>query len=128
MVTIYALMSGQLVLYVGKTKKLTKREREHRCKKGNSCSKYIPDYTDWTMKVLEETTDALGTSREQYFYDTLKPLYNHCRPGQTRKETLKAYRQSDVAKAHTRTEEYKEYKKAYDKAYRQRTKLKSLQD
>jgi hypothetical protein len=113
---------------------------------------------DWTMKVLEETTEALGTEREQYFYDTLKPLYNQCRPGQTRKEysqtetrkaTKKAYRQTEAGrisqkasvKAYQQTDAYKAYMKAYHKAYRQseaykdyqkayyqKTKLNSVQD
>ena len=118
MVYIYALMSGQLVLYVGQTKRLKRREWEHRNKKGCSCSKYIPDYMEWTMKILEETTDTLGIQREQYFYDTLKPLYNRQRPGQTKKEYCKIYAQTDTRKifqkAYRQTDAYKEGNKAYE--------------
>jgi len=153
MVYIYALMSGQLVLYVGQTKRLKKREWEHR-KRYSQCSKYIPDYMEWTMKVLEETTDTLGIQREQYFYDTLDPLYNIKRPGQTKEEyrqtgackaSRKAYYQTDTGKAsqkaseraYQQTDAYKEYRRAfrqtdaykeYQKAYYQRKKLKSVQD
>ena len=123
MVYIYALMSGQLVLYVGKTKRLKGRERQHR--KGKSqCSRYIPDYMDWTMNVLEETTDALGIEREQYFYDTLKPLYNHQRPGQTQT----AYEQSEAGKATKRAYRQTDARKAYRRAYYLKMKLKSVQD
>ena len=94
MIYIYALVSDDLVLYVGKTKDKKKREYEHRY--GSSqCSQYVQEHADWTFKVLEETTEALGTSREQYFYDTLDPLYNTQRPGQTMKE----YQQTDACKA-----------------------------
>ena len=130
-------MSGQLVLYVGKTKRLKMRECTHRSKTKNDCSsRHIPDYTDWTMNVLEETTDALGTSREQYFYDTLKPLYNYQRPGQTRQECIKteSYKacQKAYQKVHQKTEAYKasrkEYLKAYYKAYYLKKKLNSVSD
>jgi len=107
-------MSGQLVLYVGKTKDWKKRERQHR--NGHSqCSKYIQEHPDWTMKVLEETTDALGPQREQYFYDTLDPLYNQCRPGQTRKE----YWQTEAGKASQKKCDQTEARKASRKAYYQ---------
>ena len=87
MVFIYALMSGQVVLYVGQTiQTLKKREYGHRCKVNEASSKHIPDYIDWTMELLEECDEASKTIREQYYYDTLKPLYNEYRPGQTPKE------------------------------------------
>ena len=129
MIYIYALVSDELVLYVGKTKRLKRREWEHR--NGDSqCSQYVQEYPDWVLKVLEETTAALGTEREQYFYDTLDPLYNQCRPGQTMKEYCqseagrasrkaiqKAYEQTEAGKAskkaYRQTEAYKAYQKAY---------------
>lgn len=140
MVSIYALMSGQLVLYVGKSKRVKKREWEHRYKNGYCCSKQIPAYTDWVFKVLEETTEALGIEREQYFYDTLKPLYNHQRPGQTKKEyqqsenwkvSQKAYKQSEAGKAsqkaYGKTEAGKAYRKAYQKTYQKTEVYKAYQ-
>ena len=84
---IYALMSGQLVLYVGKTKTtLRDREINHRSKSNTSYSKYIPEYTDWVMTLLEECTEECGTERELYYYNILKPLYNHRMPGRTKRE------------------------------------------
>ena len=118
MIYIYALVSDDLVLYVGKTKRLKRREREHR--NGSSrCSQYIQEYPDWIMKVLEETTGALGTEREQYFYDTLDPLYNTQRPGQTRKEYGQTYEQTDARKANQKANHQTEAYKASKKAYRQ---------
>ena len=81
MVKIYALVSGQLVLYVGRTiRPLKIREQRHRCPTNDTHSKYIPDYIDWTIKLLEEVPDDQGTVKEQYWYDTLKPFYNCYNP------------------------------------------------
>jgi len=99
MVKIYALVSGQLILYVGKTiVSLKEREINHRVPSNKACSKYIPDYVDWTIKLLEEVSDIDSISKEQYYFDTLKPLYNRCRPGQTKKE----YCQTDAYKERNR--------------------------
>jgi len=84
---IYALMSRQLVLYVGKTKQTLKdRERSHRSVSNHTTSKYIPDWIDWEIKLLEEVPDDQTTTKEQHYYDTLKPLYNRQRPGQSHEE------------------------------------------
>jgi len=123
MVYIYALMSEDMVLYVGKTKDLKGRERVHRNGK-SQCSKYVQEHGDWTMKVLEETTDALGASREQYFYDTLDPLYNYQRPGQTRKEYIQTETYKACQKAYSQTDA----RKAVQRSYHLKKKLKSVQD
>lgn len=83
---IYALVSGQLILYVGQTNNMVNRERQHRHKQPTCTSKNIPDYIDWEMKLLEQCDDNNATMRERYFYDTLKPLYNKCIPGRTNRE------------------------------------------
>ena len=78
---IYALVSGQLILYVGKSKNLKLREEYHRSKKYNDCgSKDIPDYIDWEMIKLESVTEDIANIKERYYYDTLKPLYNINKP------------------------------------------------
>ena len=100
-------MSGQLVLYVGQTRNtLKERESQHRSKSNNACSKYIPDDTDWEIKLLEECEDELATMREQYYYDTLKPFYNNNRPGQTKKEYKRKWKKTEAGK-----ESKKEYKR-----------------
>ena len=49
---------------------------------------------EYDVKLLEECSDEQGVSREQYWYDTLTPLYNYMRPGQTRAE----YKKTEVCK------------------------------
>ena len=39
------------------------------------------------MVTLEQCSVEEGTAREQFWYDTLKPLYNSNRPGQTKTES-----------------------------------------
>jgi hypothetical protein len=118
MVTIYALMSDDLVLYVGQTNRLKRREWDHR-NGGSQCSKYVQEHSDWVLKVLEETTDALGPQREQYFYDTLDPLYNQCRPGQTDKD----YKKSDTYKSYRKAYGLSDARKASQRAYYLKKKL-----
>ena len=78
---IYALVSGQLILYVGKSKYLKLREEYHRSKKYNDCgSRDIPDYIDWEIIKLEKVIEDISNIRERYYYDTLKPLYNINKP------------------------------------------------
>ena len=75
MAIVYALMSGQLCLYVGSTiQSLKKREYKHTYRTD------IPDYIEWTMVTLEECSDNIKRVREQFYYDTMHPLYNKVRP------------------------------------------------
>ena len=125
MTMIYALVWGQLVLYVGQTiQTLRKREREHRSKGNRASSKYIPDDIDWEIKLLEECEDDIATMREQYYYDTLKPFYNNNRPGQTKKEyrqteaykeIQRKYRQTEAGKESQRKCEQTEARKKYQR-------------
>ena len=114
MASVYALMAEELVLYVGSTIQTFKqREWEHRSKSNNCSSRHIPKDCEWVMKLLESCSVEERIIREQYYYDTLKPLYNEIRPGQTRKE----YEQTDAGKESKRrfrqTDAYKEYKRLY---------------
>jgi hypothetical protein len=122
MAKIYELVSGQLCLYVGKTvQTLQRRVNDHRCKSNTTFSKHIPDYTDWDIKLIEECDDALATKREQYWYDTKKPLYNYKRPGQTQKESEKLYKQTEAGrKSHREADKrYRLKKKAQEISLRQ---------
>jgi hypothetical protein len=131
MTRIYALMWGQLVLYVGQTRNtLKQRQTEHRSK-GNRCySKYIPDDIDWEIKLLEECEDDIAIMREQYYYDTLKPFYNKKRPGQTQKESQRKHQQTEAGKETQRkykrkylqTEAGKETQRKKNKRYRAKKK------
>jgi hypothetical protein len=115
MIHIYALVSGQLVLYVGRTYRLAYREYCHRKKYNSSHSRYIPEHIDWTIKLLETVPDDQAIVKEQSYYDTLNPLYNRQRPGQTKQE----YENSDINTTRRRkyqaTIAYKERKKIADR-------------
>jgi hypothetical protein len=50
------------------------------------------------MKFIEECDAAVSTEREQFWYDIKMPLFNKCRPGQTKQEGMRKYRQTDAAK------------------------------
>ena len=111
MVKIYALVSGQLILYVGKTiQPLNDRKIKHKYKKTNtSGSKHIPDYIDWTITLLEEVPDEQGAIKEQYYIDTLKPFYNQRNVIFDKKEHNKLYHS---------LEGYKEYNRERVRLYR----------
>jgi len=117
MVKIYALVSGEEVLYVGKTVQvLRERARGHR-KPDNKCgSKNIPPDVLWEIQLLEECQGEDAVARERHYVETLIPPYNTQIPGRTHAEYLKEYMKS---------EEHKEAGRA--KARRYRLKKKSQQ-
>jgi hypothetical protein len=128
---IYSLVSGQLILYVGKTKRsLQERENEHRHNNNDCSTRHIPSYIDWHIKLLEECNHNNSVSREQYYYDILKPLYNEKRPGQTRKEQRAKWYINNKERIvnerkQIRTEnidEQRAYHREYMKAYRLKNK------
>ena len=89
MVRVYALVEGNLILYVGKTiRDLKRRARFHRAKYDQTHSRYIPEHCEWEMVEIGEYPDDEGTLWEQFWYDTLDPLYNSQRPGQTSAEYM----------------------------------------
>ena len=111
---IYGLYSGQLVLYVGKTNvSLKSREANHRTPSNKTSSRYIPPYIDWEIKLIEECKESDGALREQYWYDTLKPLYNRCRPGQTDQEYYQTEARKEVQRRYAQSEARKEYQRRY---------------
>ena len=111
---IYGLYSGQLVLYIGKTiVSLKARATNHRSTCNKTSSRYIPPYIDWEIRLIEECQDAQGTLREQYWYDTLKPLYNICRPGQTKEEYYQSEARKEAQRRYAQTEARKEAHRIY---------------
>jgi len=129
MVFIYALMSGQLVLYIGQTKDMKTRELYHRSKHNKCSSCDIPTYIDWQIKRIEECEADQRFIREQYWYDTLKPLYNKIRPAQTRKEYrvihfddrhdyYNQYKNTEAYIKHTQSDLRKTQKLAYSRTER----------
>ena len=121
---VYKLEYEGLVLYVGKTKDMRNRYYKHCSRKNHSCgTRDIPLDMPWKMSVLEECEGVMGVSREQFYYDTLKPLYNKYRPGQTNAEwrrlhsekVRETYRKYDAAHRQQR----REYHHKYDAANRE---------
>ena len=122
---IYALMWGDLILYVGQTNaSLKQREASHRTPSNTTCSKYIPDYMDWEIILVDQIPDDEATKWEQYYYDELMPLYNRARPGQTKEEwnktneyaSQKAWAKKTgyaYVKEYHKSEKAKEYMRAY---------------
>jgi hypothetical protein len=123
---IYALIWGELVLYVGQTNASLKvRASKHRTPSNQTCSRYIPKYMDWDIVLLDEVPDEDGAKWEQYYYDELMPLYNVRRPGQTKLEYDRATgyaSQKAYYKEYRRSDKRKEYVRTYYQANRERIK------
>jgi len=125
---IYALMWGDLILYVGQTNaSLKQRAASHRSPANSAYSKYIPDYMDWDIVLVDEVPNEEGTKWEQYYYDELMPLYNVRRPGQTLLEynrakgyaAQKAWAKNTgyaYVKEYNKSDKHKEYLRAYYQA------------
>jgi len=116
MARVYALMSEQLVLYVGSTiMTLKKREWSHRCKSNKAGSRDIPVDCIWEMKLLEECAVELRLERELYYYHLLKPLYNHNSPFGLDKEAYtiwkKTYHEANKEAIHIKQKAYHEANK-----------------
>ena len=121
MAKIYALMSGQLVLYIGSTiRTLKKRENGHRCKKWNTTgSRHIPFDCEWNIVLLEECLKSEMRVREQHYYDTLKPLYNEHKAfnSLSQVERVQEYQLRNMDKVIAYRNSYCEYCKQKDKEY-----------
>ena len=128
--SIYAICSGQLILYVGQTRRpLKERERLHRSKFNNSSSRHIP-YDDWNMQLLEvcpNSTREYATSRERYYYDLLKPFYNEQMPGRSQAEYYQTPERKAMKAAYYQTPERKAAHAAWNKAYWAKKKLEAQQ-
>jgi hypothetical protein len=115
MARIYALVSGEEVLYVGRTTRtLVEREWNHRAVGNSAGSKNIPIGINWEIKLLEECEEN-ATARERHYIEILKPPYNKLIPGRTEAE----YNHTDERKAYQRAYQHTEARKASQRAYRQ---------
>ena len=74
---IYALMSGQLVLYIGQTSNYSKRFTQHYRRKSSCGSKEIPADMKIDYLIIECCyEDCHANIREAYYINLLNPLYN----------------------------------------------------
>ena len=86
---LYALKCEELVLYVGQTTDLGKRFADHIRRDSKCGSADIPKNMDFYIEVLKYVnTKKEATHNEQFYYDTLKPLYNKYRPGTPFKQIM----------------------------------------
>jgi predicted GIY-YIG superfamily endonuclease len=113
---IYALMTGDLVLYIGSTtQSLAARAATHRCGHNTCTSKYIPKDCEWEIVLLDTVPDNERAQWERHYYDTLNPLYNERVPGRSQKEWVT-----------TNTDHFKAYQREYyqrnKEAYHERTR------
>jgi predicted GIY-YIG superfamily endonuclease len=108
---IYTLVSGQLILYIGKTVNLERRRCKHRSKFNTTSSRHIPSYIDWEIKLLEECSTDASNLREQYWIDELKPFYNEVKAYNhlSQIERVKEYQATEEYKKKISTEEYRAY-------------------
>ena len=112
MVRIYALMEGDLVLYVGKTiRSLKRREACHRSSSNDTCSRHIPKDSEWEIVLVDEVPDEEGTKWERYYYETLDPLYNAYMPGRTYADSCKNWREQNREKCNEYKRKYRASKK-----------------
>ena len=119
MIKIYALVCEGLILYVGRTTlSLKDRAKAHRCRSNYTTSKYIPEWMGWEIRLLEEVPDNQAITKEQHYYDTLKPLYNYQRPGNTAEELSKTQRFVERRKLQRNTDEGRAQRNEYQRAYR----------
>lgn len=97
-------MSGQLVLYVGQTRKtLARRASNHRAPTNTCGSKNIPRYIEWNIKLLEECEETHASDWERFYIEMYMPPYNQIIPGR-----FQEYKESDA---------YREHRKKYLKNY-----------
>ena len=131
MASIYALMSGQLCLYIGSTiQSLATRASAHRTGFNYCGSTNIPEYIDWDIVLLEECPVESRYVREGFYYNKMTPLYNERIPGRTRTEIHADYeiRNAEKRKLRRQTEHWKELNRKRMRNYRLRLKQKDGTD
>ena len=101
--------------YIGSSKDVKRRWREHKCP--SSLKKYPsnPLYQDmqkygldkFSFEILEEVEEASLKEKEQQFIEILKPTYNNCNAKGLNIERYKQY-----YKEYQKSDKYKEYQKS----------------
>jgi len=76
--SVYGLFAEELCLYVGCTiRKLKYRETRHRHELNACSSRNIPSDCEWKIRLIEVCEANIKHERELYWYNELKPFYNH---------------------------------------------------
>lgn len=79
MASIYSLQTEGLIWYIGSTTDAYKRQYNHHSISNKTSSRFIPKEYEYKLIVLEICPLETRHEREQYFIDTLHPLYNEKR-------------------------------------------------
>jgi len=124
MAKIYALMDGQLVLYVGSTNDMQERLYNHRSINNDTTSRHIPKDCDWEMILLEECEDSDKIRRERHYIETLNPLYNLQIPGRSRAEYAKTEKAKKYQAEYAKSDRGKELNREAIKRYRSQEHVK----
>ena len=103
--------------YIGSSKDINRRWREHKCTSKWNRLPNNPMYIDmqnygidkFEFEILAEVEESFLKEKEQYFIETLKPTYNQMNASGWDFERYKEYH-----KEYKKTNKYKEYKKEYD--------------
>ena len=112
--------------YIGSSKNVKQRWASHKCKSvwrncpNNQMYLDMQEYgkDKFVFEILAEVEVDSLKEMEQYFIETLKPIYNNYNANglniERRKEYNKEYRKSDKYKEYNKTDKFKEYMKQYD--------------
>ena len=110
--------------YIGSSKDVKKRWREHKCQ---STWKKYPNkqlYKDmqkysvdkFELQILEEVEPEYLKETEQQFIEMMKPTYNQMNANGFNTERYKKY-QKEYLKEYHKSDKYKEYQKEYQNKY-----------
>lgn len=138
--------------YIGSSKNIKNRYKEHKCKSKWNEQPNNPMYLDmqkygtdkFSFQILEEVEEEKLKEIEQQFIEALKPTYNSCnakglnieRRRETHKKAQKKYEKTDKRKKakkeynkqYQKTDKFKEYQKEYYKSEKGKESLKKAQN
>lgn len=120
---IYALVSEDIVWYVGQTSQtLRQRKFGHTCKTNRTSSKNIPVGVKWDIILLEETDDNISTDTERFYIDFLNPVCNLKIPGRPDEEYRSSTEYKELVKNYRKSPRYRELANIRHAKYRASSK------
>ena len=122
---IYLLYDDDGNGYIGKTKRLKRRLREHKQKQNSSRSRFLNNFECLVIEEFDDEEDL--DDAEQFYYDLYKDLYgdkivNGCRPLQQKKEYRETHKERIKEKQKEYRETHKERIAEEQKEYREKNK------
>ena len=123
--------------YIGSSKDVERRWREHKCPSSWKRFSNNPMYLDiqkygvekFNLQILAEVETEKLKETEQKFIETLKPTYNNYRAKGLNIERYKEHKREYCQQNREKVREYqKEYQKEYHKEYQKSDKYKEYQN